>query len=42
MHVAVLMKYFLLVIVFLPLIQKGQLSVSFEKYAQVLINRLED
>ena len=32
------MKYFL-VILFLPLIQKGQLSISVEKMCTILVNR---
>ena len=37
-----IMKYFSTVILSLPLIQKGQLSVSGERMCTILVNRLED
>ena len=37
-----IMKYFSTVILSLPLIQEGQLSVSGERMCTILVNRLED
>ena len=37
-----IMKYFSTVILFLRLIQEGQLSVSGERMCTILVNRLED
>ena len=37
-----IMKYFLRVILSLPLIQEGQLSVSGERMCTILVNSLED
>ena len=37
-----IVKYFFAVILFLPLIQEGHLSVSGERMCTILVNRLED
>ena len=37
-----IMKFFSTVILSLPLIQEGQLSVSGERMCTILVNRLED